>query len=244
MSACRACASGCHSSLQFGAVALVYMALAAALTLLLSDWLADRWTAALLAVALLAPLLLYHVRRAFAPMNSLFRALAGSVASYRDGDYSFGLSWAGRDELGELVASHNALGHVLREQRLGLVQRELLLDTMVQNTPVAMLLVDPSRRVVYANIAARQLLGEGRKLEGQRFRCAARSDAATPLREAFERGGDGMFTARRRRRQRRQRDSTTSRAATSASTAAATNWCCCASSPPNCAARKCRPGRR
>ena len=32
-------------------------------------------------------------------------------------------------------------GDVLRDQRLDLVQRELLLDTMVQNTPVAMLLV-------------------------------------------------------------------------------------------------------
>jgi two-component system, NtrC family, nitrogen regulation sensor histidine kinase NtrY len=180
-------------SLQFGAVAVVYMALAAALTLLLSDWLANRWAAALLAVALLAPLLLYHVRRAFAPMNSLFRALSGSVASYRDGDYSFGLSWAGRGELGELVASHNALGDALREQRLGLVQRELLLDTMVQNTPVAMLLVDPSRRVVHANLAARKLLGEGHKLEGQDFNALL---AVTPLavQEAFERGGDGMFT--------------------------------------------------
>jgi nitrogen fixation/metabolism regulation signal transduction histidine kinase len=180
-------------SLQFGAIALVYLALAAALTLLLSDWLAHRWAAAMLAVALLAPLLLYHVRRAFAPMNSLFRALAGSVASYRDGDYSFGLSWAGRGELGELVASHNALGHALREQRLGLVQRELLLDTMVQNTPVAMVLVDPSRRVVHANLAARKLLGEGHKLEGQDFNALL---AVTPpaVQEAFERGGDGMFT--------------------------------------------------
>ena len=180
-------------SLQFGAVALAYMALAATLTLLLSDWFADRWTAALLAVALLAPLLLYHVRREFAPMNSLFRALAGSVASYRDGDYSFGLSWAGRGELGELVASHNALGHALREQRLGLVQRELLLDTMVQNTPVAMLLVDPSRRVVHANLAARKLLGQGQKLEGQDVNALL---AVTPpaVQEAFERGGDGMFT--------------------------------------------------
>src|SRR3546814_14330471 len=102
-------------------------------------------------------------------MKALFRDLAGSVASYHDGDFSFGLAWEGKDELGELVASHNALAEALREQRLALVQRELLLDTMVQNTPVAMLLVDPSRRVVHANLAARKLLGGGRKLEGQSF---------------------------------------------------------------------------
>src|SRR5678815_4713912 len=64
---------------------------------------------------------------------------------------------------------------------------------MVQNTPVAMLLVDPSRRVVHANIAARKLLGDGHKLEGQDFDALL---ALTPeaVREAFERGGDGMFT--------------------------------------------------
>ncbi len=180
-------------SLLFAAVALAYMAAAVALALLLSLWVDRAWLAGLIAVAVLAPLLAYHVRRAFAPMHSLFRALAGSVASYRDGDYGFGLSWEGRGELGELVASHNALGDALREQRLSLVQRELLLDTMVQNTPVAMLLVDPSRRIVHANLAARKLLGEGHKLEGRDFDALL---AMTPdaVREAFERGGDGMFT--------------------------------------------------
>src|SRR3990170_1047660 len=64
---------------------------------------------------------------------------------------------------------------------------------MVQNTPVSMVLVDPSRRVVHANLAARRLLGEGRKLEGQDFDVLLeRTDAA--VREAFARGGDGMFT--------------------------------------------------
>ncbi|WP_166211662.1 sensor histidine kinase [Cognatiluteimonas telluris] len=180
-------------SLLFAAIALAYLAAGIALALLLSWLRVGPWQAGLLAFAILAPLLVYHVRRAFAPMHSLFRALAGTVASYRDGDYGFGLAWAGRGELGELVASHNALGEALREQRLSLVQRELLLDTMVQNTPVAMLLVDPARRVVHANIAARKLLGEGRKLEGQDFDALL---AQTPdaVRDAFERGGDGMFT--------------------------------------------------
>ncbi|RNF82281.1 sensor histidine kinase [Montanilutibacter psychrotolerans] len=169
------------------------MCVAIALTLLLSDWIGNRWLAAATALALLLPALVYHVQRAFAPMNALFRALAGSVASYRDGDYSFGLSWHGRGELRELVDSHNALGDALRDQRLALVQRELLLDTMVQNTPVAMVLVDPSRHVVHANIAARKMLGDGHRLEGQTFDdLLARAPDA--VRDAFERGGDGMFT--------------------------------------------------
>ena len=179
--------------LGFAAIAVAYMALAALGTALLSPLVHDRWLAAGIAIVMLAPLCAYHVRSLFAPMHSLFRALAGSVASYRDGDFAFGVSWSGGGELGDLVASHTALGDALREQRLGLAQRELLLDTMVQNTPVAMVLVDPSRRVVYANIAARKLLGDGRKLEGQAFD-ALLSRTPDPVRDAFERGGDGMFT--------------------------------------------------
>ncbi|GAB3097283.1 sensor histidine kinase [Lysobacter terrae] len=180
-------------SLVFAAIALAYMAAAVAIALLLSHWFANPWVSGGIAIAVLVPLLVYHVRRAFAPMNSLFRALAGTVASYRDGDFAFGLSWRGGGDLGQLVASHNELGDALREQRLALVQRELLLDTMVQNTPVAMLLVDPARRIVLGNIAARKLLGEGRRLEGLAFDQLL-AQAPDAMREAFERGGDGMFT--------------------------------------------------
>jgi nitrogen fixation/metabolism regulation signal transduction histidine kinase len=179
-------------SLVFSAVALAYVVAAAALSVWLATWLRP-WMSVVITVAVLLPLLLYHVRRAFAPMNSLFRALAGTVASYRDGDFAFGISWEGQGELGELVASHNRLGEALRDQRLALVQRELLLDTMVQHTPVAMMLMDPSRRIVHANLAARKLLGEGRRLEGQGFDELLQR-APDAVREAFERGGDAMFT--------------------------------------------------
>ena len=180
-------------AVAFGAIALLYVIAGAALALWLATLLPAPWVAVLLAAALLLPLLAYHVRRVFAPMNSLFRALAGTVASYRDGDFGFGLSWPTRGALGELVASHNRLGDALREQRLALVQRELLLDTMVQHTPVAMLLIDPHRRVVHANLAARKLLGDGRKLEGQNFATLLEQTPET-LREAMARGGDGMFS--------------------------------------------------
>ena len=179
-------------TLVYTLIAATWMLAAAGVALLLQQWL-QPWAAVLVSVALLLPLLAWQVRRAFAPMHALFRALSGSVASYRDGDYSFGLSWDGHGELRELVDAHGALGDALRDQRLSLVQRELLLDTMVENTPVSMLLLDPSRRIVHANLAARRLLGEGRKLEGRDFdTLLMRADAA--LREAFARGGDGMFT--------------------------------------------------
>jgi nitrogen fixation/metabolism regulation signal transduction histidine kinase len=163
------------------------------LALLLDHWLENPWLAG--STALIAGLLLAMVvlRRIVRPALSLFRALAGTALSYRDGDFSFGLRWAHRDELGDLVAAHNELGGVLREQRLSLVQRELLLDTMVQNTPVAMVLVAEGGHVVHANLAARKLLNHGRKLEGHSFESLLAA-ASPALREAMARGGDGLFS--------------------------------------------------
>jgi nitrogen fixation/metabolism regulation signal transduction histidine kinase len=91
------------------------------------------------------------------------------------------------------VDAHNALGNVLREQRLDLVQRELLLDTMLQNTPVAMLLISERGPIVFANIAARQMLNQGRKIEGHSLNTILQQ-VSPSLREAISKGGDGLFT--------------------------------------------------
>lgn len=180
-------------SVKFTALGLTYALVAALLTPLLEPYFLRGWMAALAVTLGLAPTFFLQARRLTSPARSLFRALAGTVASYRDGDFSFGLSWDGGGELGELVDAHNHLGDVLREQRLALVQRELLLDTMVQNTPVAMVLIDPAQHVVHGNLAARRMLGDGRRLEGRAFD-ALMADAPEAFREAFERGGDAMFS--------------------------------------------------
>jgi signal transduction histidine kinase len=173
-------------------VACALVALAVALALLLDDWLGDPLAAGAITIAVMVPVTLFAVRHPLSPMAAMFRALAGTVTSYRDGDFAFSLAWKRNDELGELVAAHNALGNTLRGQREALVQRELLLDTMVQNTPVAMLLVDPGGHVVYGNLAARKLLGNGRRLEGLLL-AVVLEGAPESLRDAVTRGGDGLF---------------------------------------------------
>jgi nitrogen fixation/metabolism regulation signal transduction histidine kinase len=172
-------------------LAVLGIMLAAVATALLMRWMPD-WAAALVAATTVGVLIGGIIWRTVSPMRALFRALAGTVASYRDGDFSFGITWDKYSDLVELVNAHNALGDALRDQRVSLVQRELLLDTLVQNTPVAMTLVDESQRVVLGNLAARKLLGEGRRLEGQSFP-AILERVPQALRDAFERGGDGIF---------------------------------------------------
>ena len=179
---------------RWSALVGTLLALGVILALVLDHLLPGR-PALVLAICLacVVPIAMITIRAQIQPILSLFRALGGTVASYRDGDFSFSLHWPQNDELADLIDAHNALGTVLREQRLGLVQRELLLDTMVQNTPVAMLLVVDSGPIVFANLAARQLLDAGRKLEGRAL--ADLLGQSTPaLREAVARGGDGLFT--------------------------------------------------
>ena len=112
--------------------------------------------------------------------------------AFRDGDFSFSIGAKRGDEVGDLVAAHNELGRVLREQRQDLFQRELLLDTVVQNTPTALILVEPRGHVVYANLAARQLLNGGRPLNGERFEAIVAS-APLPLARAIAADVDGLF---------------------------------------------------
>src|SRR6187549_3770712 len=103
-----------------------------ALAVQLDEWLSEPWIAGAIAFGVSLPITLSVLSRILAPQAAMSRALAGTVTSYRDGDFAFSLAWNKHDELGELVDAHNALGETLRKQRESLVQRELLLDTMVQ----------------------------------------------------------------------------------------------------------------
>jgi two-component system nitrogen regulation sensor histidine kinase NtrY len=155
--------------------------------------LGNPWLAWLLTAAVALLPTLWLAGRVVRPISQLLRALAGTVASYREGDFSLSLVADRRDELGELMTAHNELSAALRVQRAHLVQRELLLDTVMQNSPVALILVDAHERIAYANIAARHLLSEGRSLNGLRFGDAL-TRAPPALRGAAAVQGDSLFS--------------------------------------------------
>ncbi len=166
---------------------------ASALAAAATAWLESPWLGATIAVLVLALPALVFAHLLARPVADLIRALSGSVTAFRDGDFSFSIGAQRGDEVGDLVDAHNELGRVLREQRQNLFQRELLLDTVVQNTPTALILVEGGGHVVYANLAARQLLNEGRPLGGERFDAVIAS-APPSLAQAIAGGGDGLFS--------------------------------------------------
>jgi len=174
-----------------GAVALS-AALAAAATALAARWLPPP-AAAAAGVAASLPLALWLARQLPRRWVRVLQALHDGIVSLKDRDFSVSVGAVDDAELSPLVGAYNSLGEVLRRERLDLYQRELLLDTVIQTTPLAMLLSEAGGRIVYSNVAARQLLHSGRKLEGLMLE-AVLAEAPAALAAALGAGDDTLFT--------------------------------------------------
>lgn len=158
----------------------------------------DRWInspvlAAAAAFLVVLPVALWLTNRTLGRWSHSIRAVADGIGSLRDRDFSVSVTPTGPDEIGDLTAEYNSLGDSLRRERLNLYQRELLLDTVVQTTPLALVLTNANDHIVFGNIAARQLFRAGRKIEGIRFGEILQT-APQPMREAVESGVDTLFT--------------------------------------------------
>ncbi len=157
------------------------------------SWLTTLAGGLLITLLLLTPIAAWFGSRLARPLLKVLRALEGAVTSYQDGEFGFSIATHREDELGDLVRLHNELGKTLRRQRQTLAQRELMLDTMVQKSPQALVLVDAHDRVTYANIAARHLLNEGASMLGLDFAALCR-ELPENMRAALDRGGDSLFS--------------------------------------------------
>jgi nitrogen fixation/metabolism regulation signal transduction histidine kinase len=156
-------------------------------------WLRSPWLAGTAALIVTLPLALWFANRMLNRWSHSIRAVADALGSLRDQDFSVSVTPTGPDEIGDLTAEYNSLGDNLRRERLNLHQRELLLDTVVQTTPLALVLTNPNDHIVFGNIAARQMFRGGRKIEGIRF-AELLEGAPQPMRDAVESGVDTLFT--------------------------------------------------
>jgi two-component system nitrogen regulation sensor histidine kinase NtrY len=177
---------------RLGAALALTALLGSAVGVLGTHWL-PAVPAALVGFAAALPLALWLARRLPRRWVRLLQALQDGIVSLRDRDFSVSVAAVEDAELRGLIHAYNSLGELLRRERLELYQRELLLDTVIQTTPLAMLLADNAGRIVYSNVAARQLLRAGRKLEGLTL-AAVLAEAPAPLAAALGGGGDTLFT--------------------------------------------------
>ena len=167
--------------------------LAVGVTVILMSSIDNMWVALVIALALTVTLAVLISQRAVSPVKNIILALRDGVSGLKDSDFSTSIASKRTDEVGQLVDVYNELGDVLRRERHSLFQRELLLDTVIQTTPLALVLVNPSERVVYSNTTARGLFRDGRPLNGLNFNNML-NDNDEGFRRAVGAGRDGLFT--------------------------------------------------
>ena len=120
--------------------------------------------------------------------------MSDGLLSFSEREYGMRLAAPNADEvLGDLVRRFNKLGEALRTEHNDRYQREILLETVLETTSMAIVLCNEALRIVYANGAARELFGDGRKLDGEDFR-AILAAAPAAFREAIERETDAIFS--------------------------------------------------
>jgi nitrogen fixation/metabolism regulation signal transduction histidine kinase len=180
-------------SMRMAAALALAAAIAAAAGALAAHEMKSAALGFLVGLLLTAPLTAWLGMRVCRPWIRVLDAVSSGIGSLRDRDFSVSITPRGGRELARLVTAYNSLGDLLRRERFDIYQRELLLDTVLQTTPLALTLTNASGRIVYGNIAARQLLREGRKLEGLALQ-ALLEDSPAALREALQGSGDTLFT--------------------------------------------------
>jgi len=134
----------------------------------------------------------FIVRWVEGPMRHSLMALNMGIHGYQEGDHNFRLIQPRQPEIADLVHRFNRLGETLRQERSTIYQKELLLDTVIQNAPMAILLVGNKDRIMLANTEARQMFNLGKPLTGLVF---SELESAMPnnLRDALSKN-QSLFT--------------------------------------------------
>ena len=130
----------------------------------------------------------------------LFRSVQGrlqmlrlGLLNFRDHEFSSSLAVSGKDEFAQLALLYNDVAETLRQEKQAIYQRELLLDKVIQSSPIATVLTDDEQHIIYSNSAARHLLNSGQRLEGSDFGALQARQPAS-LSRAIGTSEDGLFS--------------------------------------------------
>lgn len=119
-------------------------------------------------------------------------ALDQGLRNLLDNDFSVTLVGSRIREINDLILHYNGLTESLRRERQSIYQRELLLDTIIENSTMCVLITDQRRRVIFANQEAESLLNEGDSLKGHELSSILAKENPE-LCEAIERQQSGIF---------------------------------------------------
>lgn len=156
-------------SLTLSASLALLLLLASGWAAMLSRWAGSPWQVFWGMVLTWVPmgflLFWWQIRR---PM-AVLRALSDSLLGFTERDFSLRLAPVKQAELGAIADQLNRLGDVLRTEHNDRYQKEMLLDSVLQSAPMAILLCENDGRVLLSNRLAREWFGAGRKLDGEKL---------------------------------------------------------------------------
>ncbi|GAA6170646.1 hypothetical protein NBRC116592_03160 [Colwellia sp. KU-HH00111] len=128
----------------------------------------------------------------FKTISEKIIALETGLLNFKDNEFSNSLSVNGNDELSQLCHLYNEAAEKLRFEKQSIYQRELLLDKVIESSPIMMFLVDDDDFFVYSNTSTRHFLNQGKRLEGEVFSTLI-SQWPQALKEAISHHQDGLF---------------------------------------------------
>lgn len=151
------------------------------------------WLVMIITMLCMVPIAAIIVRQAYLPVQKRLQALIDGVHNLSENDFSTSIAKQKHDEIGSVIDAFNRVSEVLRNERQNIFQRELLLDTVLQAAPLAIVLTDLNQRIIYANPDARHLFLAGHKLEGYNFDKILQHTPAT-LRDAVINRRQGLVS--------------------------------------------------
>ena len=164
------------------------------------------WAVAAAAALASGAFALVYTGRALSSAGRTLQAVTDGVRSFRDTDFSMRLAETRDDELGELVALYNQMGDALRSERHEIYQRELLLDTLLQGAPMAIVLAgraDGSPTPTAPRATSSAVAGAWRGWPSTELQASARRDARGAGDAAATRSSASARAARKRPTARR-----------------------------------------
>lgn len=132
-------------------------------------------------------------RLATRPERAAAEALRDGAQSFAENDFGFRVAVERAGALGDVAGIYNRMAEALGRERSEVYQRELMLDSLLQGAPMAVLLLNEKERVVFANQAARRLFGESRRLSGRAL-AEVLADGPAERRAALLSETDGLFS--------------------------------------------------
>jgi nitrogen fixation/metabolism regulation signal transduction histidine kinase len=145
----------------------------------------------LLVAALLASFLL--LRKQYKRHQTILLSLDHGLQSLRDNDFSVSLNHQKEASYNSLIDAFNQTSDKLRDERQRLYQREMMLDKVLNASPMVTILVDHRDTIIFTNNSAQQAFELNGSIVGCQWTTLVKS-LAPEFQHALNHHGESIFT--------------------------------------------------